>query len=442
MAARHAAVATSDASPMGYSKSGEDWSQKLCHSGMQSPIDIEPDQVQKSSMQVRVLYRPWEPEDVDISDTFGGVPKLVFKEGKSPGRVLVGSEYGDFDEYTLSSVQVHAPSEHTFRHANWPVEVQLWHKPQPLLRISKLGKSMVELGETSKKVDEQLKSMAEAEEQLRLELKGVTSPWEKAVGKTGVESVQQTLDWMDASKKDIEDQAIALSRDTLDQVKKAGELAVEVDSIVAAQAREFAMHHVVISLFIQRTPGSATGGNTSYSNIVEWFAKALSHSRHADGTLDVKSMLTESAGGSYNTLIAYNGSLNRPPCTPNVRWFVSARPLPARAEHIEDLIRATLLHSQTGTFLDDSIIGDAREVQPSAGRSLKHVTVYGTEFEEPIIVPLDMMSEDARKWDRVSRYTKLFFMCAFAILCTPSLFAVMRACGSDVETPAPDEKAE
>lgn len=442
MAARHAADAASDASPMGYSKAGEDWSQKLCHSAMQSPIDIEPDQVKRSSMQVRVLYRPWEPEDVEVSDSFGGVPRLKFKEGKSPGRIVVGNEYGDFDEYTLSSVQVHAPSEHTFRHANWPVEVQLWHKPQPLLRISKLGKSMAELSETSKKVDEQLKSMAEAEEQLRQELKGVTSPWEEAVGKTGVESVQQTLDWMDASKKDIEEQAVALSRDTLDQVKWADELAVEVDRIVAAQAREFAMHHVAISLFIQRTPGSMTRGNSSHSNIVEWFAKALSHSQHAEGTLDVKSMLTGGASGSDNTLIAYNGSLNRPPCTPNVRWFLSARPMPARAEDIEDLINATLLHSQTGTFLDDSIIGDAREVQPSDGRSLEHVTVYGTDFEKPVIVPLDMMSEDARKWDRISRYTKLFFICAFAILCTPSLFAVMRACGFDVDTPEPDEKAE
>ena len=42
-------------------------------------------------------------------------------------QVQVGNGYHDFDEYFLSSIEVHAPSEHTLRQASWAMEVQFWH---------------------------------------------------------------------------------------------------------------------------------------------------------------------------------------------------------------------------------------------------------------------------------------------------------------------------
>ena len=46
-------------------------------------------------------------------------------------QVQVGNGYHDFDEYFLSSIEVHAPSEHTLRQASWAMEVQFWHVGRP-----------------------------------------------------------------------------------------------------------------------------------------------------------------------------------------------------------------------------------------------------------------------------------------------------------------------
>lgn len=65
----------------------------------------------------------------------------------------VGTANNDFDEYALTSIEVHSPSEHTFRHASWPVELQLWHTPRSLVRISQLGEDAKALANRSARAE-------------------------------------------------------------------------------------------------------------------------------------------------------------------------------------------------------------------------------------------------------------------------------------------------
>ncbi|CAK0844665.1 unnamed protein product, partial [Prorocentrum cordatum] len=412
-----------------YSRAGEDW-EALCHSGMQSPIDVEPDHVKDGDVQARVLYKPWSLEDIEVAEPFGKVPRLEFKPGRSPGLLVLGTRYGDLDEYQLTSVEVHAPSEHTFRQATWPVELQLWHVPVPLARIGKLERRIAELVEKSGEFDDKLQSMAKADQDMLQELAGTSSPWETAEGREAADSVKQTLDWVDASKAELEAQASELRQHTFEQMEMADALAQEVDGIVLAQERELANHHVVISLFVRRA-ASAVHGDASSHEIVEWVTEALVRGGNQSGAggsaLDARGLLAETVG--RRPLISYPGSLNRPPCTPNVRWLLTDRPIVARLEHIEELIRATLLRDPDGGFMDDGLIGDSRETQSSENRRLERVRLFSAEFEEPVIVEESLLAAESQKWIRIARYSKLFCACSFAILLTPCLFIFFRACG-------------
>lgn len=425
----------------GYGRAGGDWEalSGLCHSGLQSPIDVEPEHVRDGDVQARVLYRKWSLEDIEVAESFGKVPRLEFKPGRSPGLLVLGTKYGDLDEYQLTSVEVHAPSEHTFRHATWPVELQLWHVPVPLARIRQLERRIAGLVEQIDAFDEKLQSMAKADKDMLQELAGTSSPWETAMGRGGMDSVKQTLDWVDASKTELEAQANEMQRHTFEQLESADALAQEVDGIVFAQERELANHHVVISLFVRRADDVAHG-NASSHEIVEWVTEALMRgggngSVAGGSALDVRGLLAETVGN--RPLISYPGSLNRPPCTPNVRWLLTDRPIAARMEHIEELIRATLLRDPDGGFMYDGLIGDSRETQSSAHRRLESVRLFSAEFEEPVFKEEDLMAVESQKWTRIQRYSKLFCACSFAILCTPCLFIFLRASGFSEQQGAP-----
>ncbi|CAK0829699.1 unnamed protein product, partial [Prorocentrum cordatum] len=132
--------------------------------------------------------------------------------------------------------------------------------------------------------------------------------------------------------------------------------------------------------------------------------------------------------------------LNRPPCTPNVRWLLTDRPIVARLEHIEELIRATLLRDPDGGFMDDGLIGDSRETQSSENRRLERVrlfnrfrsrsslrracwrrrarsgSAYGNLRIEKVYGTGGAASCPAIWACRIARYSKLFCACSFAIL--------------------------
>lgn len=409
-----------------YASQGEDWG-ALCAGKEQSPIDIQPTEVVESNVQVRMHYRPWLLGDVETIDPNASVPRVKFRSCCSPGKVQVGTGFDDFDEYALTALEIHSPSEHTFQQASWPVELQLWHEPLPLLRINDFVKDVADMSERSRVLDERFTHMQDLEEQLRHETEGEVAPWESMVAVSGSD---EALDWIDTTKGKIETAGKKLHQEGTKQLDEATDLAKEAFSLVEAQRRPFAAHRVVISIFILRSPPEFLGAqNGSASQLIQWVSEAMMQSGHASEALDLNSILDVRLGESRNQFFAYEGSLTRPPCTPNVRWFVTAQPLAASVDDLEQLLAAARLGGGVVGATGDGVVGDAREIQPiGSSRALQRVSLSGKEFHKPELVLSTLASAGEKKWSFVQRYCKVFFMCSVFLLGTPFLFWLAKPC--------------
>eukprot|EP00435_Cladocopium_sp_Y103_P058368 s316_g20.t1 len=414
-----------------YARQGDSWGD-LCQGHFQSPIDIEPKNARPSDLQIRLNYSPWRIEDC-LSDPLllfcrwcqdvkeggieDGVPRIRFKEGRSPGKVQVGSSYHDFDEYFLSAIEVHAPSEHTLRQASWAMEVQFWHEPLPVGRTDDLLQYTEEIWQD---LDD-----ASSRASLRNQLDGHTSPaWSDHVG--GYWSSKQALDWVDAAKGDVFAVTSLLKQDAKVVLNHADKLQNEamVRKVVEAQNRKYAGHRVVLSMFVLRASPVFLGEmNGTATALVRWLHKALALSKAKDSApLELRAVL----GGQNDKLYSYEGSVPRPPCTPNVRWFVLGEPQPADIKQLSVLLEETQLAN--------SVHGNARQVQPfGPSRRLHSVAMQWEAFEAPVIPQQETLSPERQKMIVIERYCKVFVLCSIFLICTPLVFRMHKSCSSEEE---------
>mmetsp|Transcript_143694 Transcript_143694/g.459811 ORF Transcript_143694/g.459811 Transcript_143694/m.459811 type:complete len:541 (+) Transcript_143694:123-1745(+) len=422
-----------------FSGEGRSWG-ALCESRRQSPIDIEPLDVVESDLQVRLLYRSLRLEDVESVTTqdSDGPTRILFKSSVDLGFIQVGTDYMNFDEYALTALEVHTPSEHTFRHASWPIEIQLWHEPISLLRIPDLADKVERLANRSAKSESKVDSMIGIDEKLRKQMIGQETPW--AAAPSFRSNRVQALDWIDATKRQIVEEASSFKAETSEELSATEHIIQEAKGLVHLQKRRFAAHQVVISLFILRTPYYAepklVGGfpdlasdkeRPQGSELLRWISGVLSKGSGQGigepATLDMAGILGISSG-DHRDLHAYHGSLTRPPCTPNVRWLVSAHPLPALATDLELFLElADVGISPIGTMLG------GRDIQPMGPqRQLHRGLLKNEKFERPALVMPEMSSQGAQKWAFLRRYGKVFFMCASMLLVSPLFFFAARTC--------------
>ncbi|CAE8581628.1 unnamed protein product [Polarella glacialis] len=382
------------------------WWGSMCTGGLQSPIDIEPREAVESALQVKLHYPPWQIDDVASAGVESdGVPRVRFKPDRLVGKVQVGTRWGDFDEYALTSVEVHAPSEHTLRKASWALELQFWHEPMPLVKIAELAQHAGKLSQAVDASNLRLDAMGAGETQLH-------------------QDALQTLDWIDATKRHIETAGESLRQETKAQLLETKRLAEEVKALVAMQQRPFATHRVALSLFVLRGPQAFLDdqANRSATEVIRWLSAVL-HPHQKDDLEKQDPLNLEPVMSNIENVFGYQGTLTRPPCTPNVRWFVSEDPLPVSIGQLSRLLRATQL--------EGSLVGDARLVQSFGDerRLLKLSTSTGY-FAAPAMLKADtaLMSPRELKWMWVQRYCKVFFVCSAFLLCTPFLFRLNKAC--------------
>lgn len=405
-----------------YARQGDSWGD-LCQGHFQSPIDIEPKNARPSDLQIRLNYSPWRIQDVKEGGIEDGVPRIRFKEGRSPGKVQVGSGYHDFDEYFLSAIEVHAPSEHTLRQASWAMEVQFWHEPLPLGRTDDLLQYTEEIWQDLDDASSRVAALHRAEASLRNQLDGHTSPaWSDHVG--GYWSSKQALDWVDAAKGDVFAVTSLLKQDAKVVLNHADKLQNEVRQVVEAQNRKYAGHRVVLSMFVLRASPVFLGEmNGTATALVRWLHKALALSKAKDSApLELRAVL----GGQNDKLYSYEGSVPRPPCTPNVRWFVLGEPQPADIKQLSVLLEETQLAN--------SVHGNARQVQPfGPSRRLHSVAMQWEAFEAPVIPQQETLSPERQKMIVIERYCKVFVLCSIFLICTPLVFRMHKSCSSEEE---------
>jgi len=465
----------------------------LCRGPMQSPIDIEPwSAVDGKGAEVRMLYRPWHLDDVDSVKMRGRVPTIQFRTADSPGMIQIGKDYHDNDEYVLTSLEVHSPSEHTFRRTNWPMEIQLWHEPRPLKRVCEIASRVDQLERSTRIIDDRLAAMDRIAAQLKGETEGFDSPWGSQTGATGADA---QLDWIDSNKQDIAAEAARMRVDTKVHMEETAKLARSVERLVTAQRRPHSTQRVAMSIFLLRSPPSFLGTqNGSTSTLVEWVTAAMSdaqttlgrrllHGKHGNKSRGstaqaeeerrrrvvtgsrrrkkkkgstaqalefVESQyaelnLAEAMGGGRGAdstwnFFAYEGSLAHPPCTPDVQWLVAEEPLPASVLDLERLIELTQLEDNDKSSVSNSaiqVLGDDREIQPiGQDRKLHTVTLTDKPFTVPLYAREDSSEvlkggktpDGAKKWTMVERYCKVFFLCATFIFFAPILFLLVEYC--------------
>ncbi|CAE6963978.1 ptprf [Symbiodinium natans] len=404
-----------------YTRQDSSWG-RLCVGHFQSPIDIEPKHAVQGDFEIRMLYRPLRLQDVESAGVDpDGVPRIRFKQGHPVGKVQIGSGYGDFDEYSLSAIEVHAPSEHTLREASWALEVQLWHDPMPVSRTDKLQQHTQELLEELQDSDNRFAALERSQATLRKQLNGEATPW---TGKANEGAgVQQAEDWVDAAKADISEVSKLLQQDMKGVTQRAMKLQEEVKGLVTAQKRRFAGFRVALSLFILRASPVFLGEmNGTATSLVRWLSQALAANKDSDSA----ALELEAVIGSGKDLYSYEGSVPRPPCTPNVRWFVLGDPQPSDIEQLSILLKETQLAGR--------VHGNARQVQPfGPSRRLQVVQTNWKVFEAPVIVAAESMSPGRQKMILIERYCKVFVLCSVFLICTPLFFRIYNSCQEDDE---------
>jgi len=409
-----------------YHDQGTPWG-SMCTGGLQSPIDIEPREAVESALQVKLHYPPWQIDDVASAGVESdGVPRVRFKPDRLVGKVQVGTRWGDFDEYALTSVEVHAPSEHTLRKASWALELQFWHEPMPLVKIAELAQHAGKLSQAVDASNLRLDAMGAGETQLHQETEGqgVAGILPSPSAYFGSQDALQTLDWIDATKRHIETAGESLRQETKAQLLETKRLAEEVKALVAMQQRPFATHRVALSLFVLRGPQAFLDdqANRSATEVIRWLSAVL-HPHQKDDLEKQDPLNLEPVMSNIENVFGYQGTLTRPPCTPNVRWFVSEDPLPVSIGQLSQLLHATQL--------EGSLVGDARLVQSFGDeRRLLKLSMSTGYFAAPAMLKADtaLMSPRELKWMWVQRYCKVFFVCSAFLLCTPFLFRLNKAC--------------
>lgn len=404
-----------------YAKQDEEQWAKLCFGGWQSPINIEPKNAIRSEDQMRLNYKPWRLEDVASAGVESdGVPRIRFKERQRVGKVQVGSGYSNFDEYVLTSVEVHAPSEHTMRKASWALELQLWHESIGIPRIERLADDAEKLSEAVNASKSRFSTLGDAEEKLRNEVMGGVSPWSTHGRDTGAKDPKVTVDWVDSTKSDIETVSKLLREDTKALLEDASKLRAEVKDLVALQKRPMASHRLALSIFVLRAAPVFLGSqNGTATSLVRWLSNAL---LQADSQEEVE---LKSAMGEGHLLYSYDGSLPRPPCTPNVRWFILGEPQAVAMEQLSLLL--------TATKLGGMISGDARDVQAfGQDRRLYEVEMKWEAFEAPVLQS-ESVPQGRMKIVSLIRHCKVFLLCSVLLLITPILFQIHKHCFVDAE---------
>eukprot|EP00929_Paragymnodinium_shiwhaense_P054727 TRINITY_DN27428_c0_g1_i2.p1 TRINITY_DN27428_c0_g1~~TRINITY_DN27428_c0_g1_i2.p1 ORF type:complete len:824 (-),score=185.28 TRINITY_DN27428_c0_g1_i2:119-2590(-) len=418
----------------------------LCRGPMQSPIDIQPSQAIKQQNEARIVYRPWRIEDVASVDHEGRIPRIKFKSENSPGILQIGNNLAEsYDEYALTSLQVHAPSEHTFRRATWPVEIQLWHEPLPLPRIKDLASKISDLERQAEIVDERLSVMDSLAERLSLETDGTASPWQLSPEKTRTD---EKLDWLDTNKQRVVAEATELEEETREHFNQAKKLSQQAKNLVTMQRRHFAAHRVAVSIFMVRSPPPFMHTqNGSSTDIINWLAAAMANASKDGSTsplaadrkdeggpiLDVSRTIASAGtkqGQDWN-FFAYEGSLVRPPCTPDVRWLVAAEPLAASLRDLERLLAVTQLArtdtpGRTQWVPVFTVLDDERDIPKIRGRrELQKLRLQAHPFPK-LWEQQDEADPALEKWVFVQRYCKVFFLSATCVIITPILFAFLR----------------
>ncbi|CAE7888948.1 Ttn [Symbiodinium necroappetens] len=406
-----------DMSSWDYTRQDSSWGQ-LCVGHFQSPIDIEPKHAEKGDFEIRMLYSPLRLQDVESAGVDpDGVPRIRFKAGRSVGKVQIGRGYGDFDEYSLSAIEVHAPSEHTLRKASWALEVQLWHDPMPVSRTDTLLQHTQQVLEALEDSDSRFAALERSQATLSKQLNGEATPW-TANSAEGSRASQQAQDWVDAAKADIASVSTLLQQDMKGVTQHADRLQEEVKSLVTAQKRRFAGFRVALSLFVLRASPVFLGEmNGTATSLVRWLSQALAANKDSDSA----ALELEAVIGSRKDLYSYEGSVPRPPCTPNVRWFVLGDPQPSDIEQLSFLLKETQLAGR--------VHGNARQVQPFGPSRRLHVVQTDWEvFEAPVIKTAESMSPGRQKMILIERYCKVFVLCSVFLICTPLFFRIYNSC--------------
>lgn len=90
---------------------------KMCTIGMeQSPIDI----TETEGLQATAINFNYKPAKIKLEKTTHNLYAYFPAHDNTIGI--------DFDQYTLESIQLHVPSEHTFQGKHYPMEANLIHK--------------------------------------------------------------------------------------------------------------------------------------------------------------------------------------------------------------------------------------------------------------------------------------------------------------------------
>jgi len=209
--------------------------------------------------------------------------------------------------------------------------------------------------------------------------------------------------------------------------QKAIELEEETQKLVTVEQRPGSAHRLALSLFIRSASQSTTTKNEDTSQFLSWIASTIENrSDNTDNTTDIRSIL-DNLGDSH--FFNYQGSLARPPCTPDVHWFVAAEPLAASVADLTELFKVLQLSST-----EAGVLGRNQQVKLlGVGNELRKVLMFTTQFEVPALDVADMGMAGGIKWRYVSRYCKVFLAISVLITCTPCFFFLVNFCGVSSE---------
>mmetsp|Transcript_97497 Transcript_97497/g.260196 ORF Transcript_97497/g.260196 Transcript_97497/m.260196 type:complete len:471 (+) Transcript_97497:2-1414(+) len=409
---------------------------KQCESRQQSPINIVDDYVTDAeSTSLQVLYKPWN--QTGAVTTFDGVPVIAFPLETEFGRIQVGTGFDDFDEYVLSWIEIHSPSEHSFRSAqSWPVEIQLVHEPALRSNLGPIDEFVAQSKQDAQRVLEVEKELDTVVQRLR---KHQTEA-ESDSAKTG-----QLREQLEEDRKEfvrLAAKTTVRSNTLYDRVNELRHMSAQIET---RQRRQTANDLVVISIFLQRgyfaTPTASKFSawlNAQLAMKVGKTPPKVSHnvepvSDEEEATDEQPQFRSEELfmRGLGNVVDAfhYTGSLTHPPCTPGVKWFLGTTAVEIMSSDL-DALQAMV--QEVAGMKSGEAMSLRRELQEVDNRTVERVPMDLGAFREAN-VGVSSQSMAHLRWEYVRLYCTVFLVCSVLMVCTAMFLCATRLCGLEQE---------
>lgn len=391
-----------------------------------SPINVVPSTALPSTISVRTSYGRWHVSDVQPRRI--GRVNLSFISDAGGGVAQVGTGYDDFDLYVLRSIELKAPSEHTFMGRRLPAEVQLWHEPSITNDLSVLQKRR-------KDAHTELKQFVQE-----------INEWGAVVGGLRNSSSKEALFPSLETEKDwvtmVRDEADVSGRKVLSRALHVRSVIKDIDRSIASlirnvkrpsSARAMAISLLLLSSEVE-TPQQAQA-----NNFVKWLLSAARSpvnqseggpsSQHKEldffefGDIPSQSIKDVAGAGSLSAL-GYSGGLAQLPCSPIARRFVMSEPISVGPSAVAELVNASgTLNLSKITGKNSGIWWDGERTNfPPSTPVLRTGTISVVELSTELFKkPPSLLSSDSftiLSWKYINFFCVAFLISALVMLFT------------------------